>query len=318
MKITDLLKRAWPNGDPENTVAPVSGTGGQSRSQIKLALLFFVGWPALIGVILGWTGAGTIGGVLPRPIAIAYWVVGMLLLRLSLEISTRLVAFVVPKGKVPLAALCLLAIPIQVYFSAPLTYLWRLPFLGLVPETAWPNFDALFFTSFEQYLVGLRASVVVALEWVIANLVFDRVFNFARFRKVTGYEPPPQYRVPPDEAENEALSASESRFLEKIPKRLGVDVIALSAEDHYVRVHTPIGKTLVLYRFSDAMAEMPKGIGFQVHRSHWVRKSAITDFQKRGPGQVLILNETLEIPVSKRFIEVVKASGLTPIDPANN
>lgn len=314
----DLLKRTWPKGKFENQLKPLQGTGSQSRSRIKLAFLFYIGWPALIGVILGWTGAGTIGGVLPKPTAIAYWVLGMVLLRFSLEVSTRLVALVVPKGKVPLVALCLLAIPVQVYFSAPLTYVWRLPFLGLVPETAWPEFDHLFFTSFEQYLVGLRASVVVTLEWVIANLVFDRVLNFPRFRNVTGYEPPPQYRVAPDETENEVLSASDSRFLEKIPKRLGVDVIALSAEDHYVRVHTPLGKTLVLYRFSDAMAEMPKGIGFQVHRSHWVRKSAITDFQKRGPGQVLILNETLEIPVSKRFIEVVKASGVAPIAPPKN
>lgn len=296
-------------------------TGGITalgRSELKLALLFYLGWPVLMGIILGWTGAGTIGGLLPKHIAIAYWVLGILLLRLSLEVSTRLVARVVPKGRVPLAALCLMAIPVQVCFAPPLNYLWQVGFLDLVPKSVWPDFDRLFFTSFGQYLAGLRASVVIALEWVIINLVFDRVLNFPRFRNITGYESPPQYLVPPNDKENDIPSAPDSRFLEKIPKRLGVDVIALSAEDHYVLVQTSLGKALVLYRFSDAMAAMPKGIGFQVHRSHWVRKSAVTGFHKRGPRHVLILNERLEIPVSRRFIEVVKAGGLKPTDPVVN
>ena len=254
------------------------------------------------------------GGQLPVNLAIAYWVLGFFLLRLSLEVSTRLVAFVVPKGKTPLAVLCLLAIPLQVYFSAPLTYLWRMGFLGLVPETAQPDFDDVFITTLESYLSGLRVSVVLALEWVIINLVFDRLLNFPRFRAVSGYQAPARYRAPVDNKERDTLSMSDSHFLKKIPRKLGLDVIAISAEDHYVQVHTTLGKTLVLYRFSDAIAEMPGDLGFQVHRSHWVRKSAITDFQKRGSGQVLIINGTLEIPVSKRFIEVVKASGLTPTD----
>ena len=306
---TQSLKRKFGK-----KILPTRDMSDPARSHLQLALMFFIGWPALLGVILGWTGAGTIGGALPTHLAIVYWVLGMLFMTLGLEVSTRLVAWIAPKGKVPLVALCLLAIPIQVYLSAPLTYLWRAGFLGMVPEAAWPAFDGVFITTLENYVSGLRASVAIALGWVVINLVFDRLLSFPRFRDVTGYRAPVRSRAPAEKKEREPLSTADSRFLKKIPKRLGVDVIAMSAEDHYVRVHTPLGKALVLYRFSDAMAEMPTGIGFQVHRSHWVRKSAITDFRKRGKGQVLILDGALEIPVSKRFIEVVKASGLTPLD----
>ena len=301
-----------------STLAYEQGTSTEAQSQIRLALMFYLGWPILFGVILGWTGAGALGSQLPKYMAVPYWVAGILLMRVSLEASTRLVAWTAPKASLPLAALCLLAIPINVYISAPLTYLWQLAFTNLYPAISAPQIDSVFITSFSTFIAGLRSSVVIALEWVVINLVFDRIMNFPRFRYSTGYEPPaepapaaPAFPLPEVEtSEAVDLSTSDSRFLQKVPKKLGMDISAMSAEDHYVRVYTPLGNDLVLYRFSDAIAELPKEAGFQVHRSHWVRKSAIKDFQKRDKGQVLILSDTLEIPVSKRFIEVVKASGL--------
>ena len=45
------------------------------------------------------------------------------------------------------------------------------------------------------------------------------------------------------------------RLLARLPSRLGGEVIALQAEDHYVRVHTALGSDLLLMRFADAVAE---------------------------------------------------------------
>ena len=41
-------------------------------------------------------------------------------------------------------------------------------------------------------------------------------------------------------------------------------------EDHYVRVFTDAGESLILLRLSDAMAEVRDVPGLQIHRSHWV------------------------------------------------
>ncbi|MGH6783457.1 MAG: hypothetical protein ACREBP_02415, partial [Sphingomicrobium sp.] len=43
-------------------------------------------------------------------------------------------------------------------------------------------------------------------------------------------------------------------LLLRLPKRLGEEIVALEAEDHYLRVHTALGSDLVLMRLSDAIA----------------------------------------------------------------
>ncbi len=45
----------------------------------------------------------------------------------------------------------------------------------------------------------------------------------------------------------------------------------IEAQEHYIRVATSSERRMVLYRFSDAIREMPDTLGLQVHRSHWVR-----------------------------------------------
>lgn len=59
-----------------------------------------------------------------------------------------------------------------------------------------------------------------------------------------------------------------------LPRALrGEAVLALSAEDHYLRVHTRHGEALVL--MSLAAATDDRTDGFRIHRSHWVARAAI-------------------------------------------
>ncbi|MFN3230129.1 MAG: LytTR family DNA-binding domain-containing protein [Asticcacaulis sp.] len=59
-----------------------------------------------------------------------------------------------------------------------------------------------------------------------------------------------------------------------LPRTLrGEVVLALSAEDHYLRVHTRHGEALVL--MSLAAATDARSDGFRIHRSHWVTRAAI-------------------------------------------
>lgn len=68
--------------------------------------------------------------------------------------------------------------------------------------------------------------------------------------------------------------------LEKFPhaKR----VLSLSAQDHYVEVTTDIGTELCLLRLNDAIVEVEPEEGFQIHRSHWVAKSAVEKLENKG------------------------------------
>jgi len=60
----------------------------------------------------------------------------------------------------------------------------------------------------------------------------------------------------------------------KLPRSLRAEpILALSSEDHYLRVHTPKGEALIHMTLAEAAASLPHG--FQVHRSHWVANTAI-------------------------------------------
>lgn len=86
------------------------------------------------------------------------------------------------------------------------------------------------------------------------------------------------------------------------------DIYALSAEDHYLRVHTSAGEALVLMRLYDAIRELDGIEGSQTHRSWWVAKRAIAGFTKRNGRAGLTLNNGLNVPVSRAYHKILKAS----------
>ena len=76
-------------------------------------------------------------------------------------------------------------------------------------------------------------------------------------------------------------------------------LIALSAEDHYLKVHTDRGEALILMGLSQAAAALGPGRGVRIHRSHWVAFDALpADGYKRSAG-VLHLDGGLTLPVSR-------------------
>jgi DNA-binding LytR/AlgR family response regulator len=83
-------------------------------------------------------------------------------------------------------------------------------------------------------------------------------------------------------------------------------VIALQAQDHYLRVTTRSGSTLVLYRFSDALREMEQTEGIRVHRSHWVARSALQRLVARNGRHFLLLSNGERIPVSRTYLDRVR------------
>lgn len=103
-------------------------------------------------------------------------------------------------------------------------------------------------------------------------------------------------------------------FAARIPSRLGSNLIALAAEDHYLRVRTDRGDDLIHYRLSEAVTALGER-GVQTHRSWWVAKGAVEQVEKSGDRVTLILPGGLRAPVSRTFLQGVRAAGLIPADP---
>ncbi|MGZ3378230.1 MAG: LytTR family DNA-binding domain-containing protein [Phenylobacterium sp.] len=105
--------------------------------------------------------------------------------------------------------------------------------------------------------------------------------------------------APGDEAFRQRLSA----------RHRAARLIAVEAEDHYLRVHTDVGSELVSARFADALSELAGVAGFQVHRSWWAAGDAIEGVRwRRGRGELRLVGG-LTAPVSRTYAAGLKAAG---------
>ncbi|WP_419901357.1 LytTR family DNA-binding domain-containing protein [Kiloniella sp.] len=95
--------------------------------------------------------------------------------------------------------------------------------------------------------------------------------------------------------------------MSRVQKLYGAEIWAVSAEQHYILVQTDKGEELVLYRFSDAVRDLARTTGMQVHRSHWVSLKGIQDLKREGSAYELMLKSGKKIPVSRSYKKDVEA-----------
>ena len=98
-------------------------------------------------------------------------------------------------------------------------------------------------------------------------------------------------------------------FVDRLPPRLGRDLICLQMEDHYVRAHTARGSDLILTPLKDAIAELGAVEGMQVHRSWWVARAAVVAPVVSGRSYLLRLSNGLDVPVSRASVAKLRAAG---------
>jgi hypothetical protein len=92
-------------------------------------------------------------------------------------------------------------------------------------------------------------------------------------------------------------------------KRRGARLIAVEAEDHYVRVHTDAGSELVSMRFAEAIDMLALAHGHRLHRSWWAAGDAIEAVKwKRGSGEARLAGG-LVAPVSRSCAAALKEAG---------
>lgn len=95
-------------------------------------------------------------------------------------------------------------------------------------------------------------------------------------------------------------------FVSKLPAALRRDIIALEAEDHYVRVHTLHGSALVLMRLADAAALIDPRLGLRVHRSWWVAKDAVRVLERTSGRAIARLVDDTAVPISRTHLPAAR------------
>jgi hypothetical protein len=123
---------------------------------------------------------------------------------------------------------------------------------------------------------------------------------FTLLRKPSGPVPPSLEEI------KDASVPFPTALLSRLPHRLGAQIVALEAEDHYLRVHTTIGSDLILMRLSDAVAAIEPDLGLQVHRSWWVAQDAICELVRSNDRSRLKLRNGLLVPVGRTYTAAVR------------
>lgn len=113
----------------------------------------------------------------------------------------------------------------------------------------------------------------------------------------------------PDRPAPPAEDLDADRFFERVPERLGRDLVALEAQDHYLLVHTRRGSALISMRLSEAMQILPAQLGFQAHRRWWVARQEVAGLRRDGPQTFIELTGGLTVPVGRTYLAAVR-SGL--------
>jgi DNA-binding LytR/AlgR family response regulator len=168
--------------------------------------------------------------------------------------------------------------------------------------------DCLLMTPFVSLLVMLVAHEMYGARWreqnylgllfqVFIICVLVMALRQLAWRAVPA--PAPAAASEPSDAFRRRLSA----------KRREARLLAVEAEDHYLRVHTEAGEELITARFGDALQELEGWPGFRTHRSWWVAACAIDGVRwSRGRGE-LRLTSGLVVPVSRSQAQALKSAG---------
>ena len=95
-------------------------------------------------------------------------------------------------------------------------------------------------------------------------------------------------------------------FLARFDPPVKGQVLAVQAQEHYVRVITAEGALTTLYRFGDALRELEGLSGVQVHRSFWVADAGVAAIKAGRRGVRIVLRNGEQVPVSARHADLVQ------------
>lgn len=246
------------------------GEPGRRRDRLALDLLMLVG----VGLVMAALGPYRTLDV-PDLVRTAYWLVavigaGLTGILVDSTVGPRIRGFWVRIVAVSL----IMTVPVTPFIyglNAAMLDLPRRPWL--MPQLAW-----------QVLVVSLLLMALRALAW--RRIVETRTIV-----------------MPP-------LPEAERAFrLRLSARRRAARLIALEAEDHYVRVHTDSGSELLSMRFSEALEELAQAHGHRLHRSWWAPGDAIEAVRwKRGGGEARLAGG-LTVPVSRSCAAALREAG---------
>lgn len=270
-------------------------------------LLFFIGIPVGFAFMFSIVGTRLTVGMEYFD-ELVYILLHMFTAWWTITLVTAIVKFSFRSWRPPLLTICLLGV---LFAMVPATFFFQVLgdfYAGIDANYAANRVDAVEASWTWAYLgVFIRGSIPALPTFLIG------VYGY---RYLTGVD---WYRYPPDENVTEAPFNIETEE-EAIPEatatatagliegtRLPPDakLIAIKAEQHYIKLWSDKGTDLVRYRFRDVSDTLADCKGAQVHRSWWVNLDDVQSYRQAGRKLELVIDDDLRVPVSLSYKNAV-------------
>lgn len=240
-------------------------------------------WAAIAGasLLLGLVGPfGTYEG-LGLPARLAYWAATVVATYFTGVAAVDLQARLLSSGRLP-------GVPAYALFGA----VAGVP----VAVVVWALNAAVFAGTQDAIPFLPLLGYCIAISGVVSALVA----LFARQHVQPGAEAAP----------SAVTKRTRPRIVDRLPAQLRGELSHITVQDHYVDIRTDRGGTLVLMRLADAIAETEGVEGLQIHRSHWVATAQVAQSVRVGGRLMLKMRDGTLLPVSRSFLDQVRAAGL--------
>lgn len=241
-----------------------------------------------LGAVFGWLGPYGTFQDLSVVSRFVYWMIAFPVVGVGAALAMRTIAHSEPTASWPA--------PVQAIFGAVIVGVPS-TFVVIALETIFRHAPVISAVN----LLRIYASVTVVL---ITIGIPWAIIRSRRAREVA--EPEAEQAAP---APSVLPTQTGSPFLRRIPSKLGRDLLSIATEDHYLRVTTEIGHDLILFRLSDAVAELDPALGQQVHRSFWVARRAVTKVERDESRTWLVLSNGAKVPVSQTYLPALRQAG---------
>jgi hypothetical protein len=278
-------------------------------------LLFFVGIPGCIAVLFSLVGIRLTNGM-PYLDALVYMTFHMFIAWWSVSLGATFIKFSFRSWRPPVIAICLLGLLVALIPAAFMFQAIGRLYADIYPVFAANRADLAIPAWNLAYLLHFIRYSIPVLPLFLAGVY--------GYRFVTGVDWFGYAESNIDAATNAAIDTSNiveaeasqakvvynatAYLIEGTRLPANAKLIAIKAEQHYIKIWSDQGSDLVRYRFRD-LAENLRGYkGSQVHRSWWVNLDEVQSCRQSGRKLELLVGADLIVPVSLSYKNAVLAS----------
>lgn len=298
--------------------APTAWTSKLDWSPIPSGLLLFVLIPLVVLALPLALFRVTTGSDVSLVLSLYFWSATVMIGWLSAALGSMFLYWICTPLRPPLWVICLFGpILAGLVFHAPIIEILSLAssFQADPGIKHAPDAISLSWEFAGKFILNLTPGTII---WMATNYAFDRILGIPRYRYAQTNDRTYDADLPEPRVADGGVDVALPTLVARLPQSERGQIVAIKAEDHYVRIYTDAGDGLALLRLRDAIKMARPTTGLQVHRSSWVADRAIKNFRRTGHTGTLYLTNGLEIQVSRSFCGDVERRLQQSVFPAAN